>query len=429
MARASAAEKRVLEVTLPGATPEEITEKTQAEVEAEADIDAAAEEAVNVSQAIVSRVDASTGERFWLDSVDPKLISNKWIAEQFGGGSYEVVFKKPFQGKGPKRPHLTRRYKVDPQIPPRIPAKYHAPHPTGASIPGGAATGLSQSGSDIIGAGVLQIISSMQEASKTNAALTQAAIERLNKPGPTMAEIASIATPVVTAIGSLITAIITRPVPTPPDPMTMITAVAAITKGKDPAELIALLAPVLRPPASSDPNSVTSILSAVEKVVAIGRDLQPTGAPSEEGWTGVARAVLQAVPEVASVIRNARANGAPPANGQPVPAAVAALPPLPAPGPLPPHKPATDAEMLFVALRPMAEELALLADQQCDPELQAEAYYEKYKGVREAMRAFTRDPQHQDALLAMFPALKTPLREPWVRQFLAYLAQFLNEPA
>lgn len=422
MARGAAA-KRVVQIELPDAATEELAEKSQSEVEVEADIDAAAEEAVTVSQAIISRLDPSSGERYWLDSVHPKLISNQWLTEQFGGGAYEVVFKKPSQGKGPKRPHLTRRYKIDPDIPRKLPAKYHAPHPNGTALPSanGQSQPMSQNGSDIIGAGVLQIISSMQEASKTNAALTQAAIDRLNKPGPSLAEIAGIATPIVTALGTLVTAIITRPVP---DPMAQMAAIAALTKGKDPTEMIAALAPLFVRQQNSDPNSVGAILAAVKDVVAIGRDLTPDQG-SGNAYVDLARDVIHAVPTVASAFSAARNGGQPPAQPTNAPA-LPAGPPIPENGPLPPSKAASADDMLRIVLTPLASEIRQMAEHGSNPEMMAEFTIERYRGYAPAMRSFSDEPNYQDKLLGMFPELRP--YEVWVRAFLAEMSDILHEP-
>jgi len=303
----------------PEPKPEESGDEEQRQ--AAEDIALAHEEAARGSVGWISRVNA-TGQKAYAGEAPSHRITQKFLAENYGGGTFEIEHRRPREKGGGTVRDSVDTIRVDDTIPPRVPAWVAVEKPVAPS-PNGVPSPSTQSMNDVLTTGVLTVVKSMQDASTTNAQLTQAAIERLREPkaeGLTVEKLSAVAVPFMSGLAAIATAIINRPVPAPPDPTAIAVAIATLTKQKDPAELIAALAPILRPPPGppADVTQLGGMIAALKGLVDLKDSLSPgNGSDTGNPWVDLGRDVAKALPEVASVAKAAMAQRA--ANAAPRP--------------------------------------------------------------------------------------------------------------
>lgn len=410
------------------------------------------------------------GSKAYVGAVAPDLVTNEFLLGNCGGGEYQVDYRRPKKSGGTEQA-TTRKFFID--GPAKIAPWAAAPGPAAANPPG-AAPSSTQSMTDVMTTGVMTIVKSMQDASVTNSQLTQAAIDRLREPKPegmTVEKVTAVAVPFMTALAAIATAIINRPMPQVPDPMATAAALAALTKQKDPAELIAALAPILRPPPmpAADASQLGTLISSLKALA----DLKDTITGGNAGGidTGhpildTVRDVARAIPEVASAAKAAMAArqggppppeaaggpGAPaPSNGAPPPVqatpragepfgppqalpAVASAPgqangaPASSPTDAPTGSPSgspTEDEMLTLFLRSISQKLLPLAQRRADPVLHAQALLDEYAQFIPQIAAWVETPRCVDDWMREFPEW-APYRE-WVTKFIDTLDQETHE--
>lgn len=402
------------------------------------------------------------GSKAYVGGVAPDLVTNEFLLANCGGGEFQVDYRRPRKSGGTEQA-TTRRFLIDgpPKTPPWASVPGTAPSANGAAAPNPA----TQSMNDVLTTGVLTVVKSMQDASTTNSQLTQAAIERLREPkaeGLTAEKLTAILVPIVSAAASVAAAIINRPLPQTPDPMATAAALAALTKQKDPAELIAALAPILRPPAGppADVTQLGSMITALKSLVDL-KDSLGGGNGSNPIDTGnpildTVRDVARAIPEVASAARVAmqQRQGNPPPSGSPetlqaAPGAQGGQPDprralSPGPGePMGPPRMATagtetapqpnpeangaqtDEAMLRVFLKQISDEVIQLAKANRNPQRIAQAFLDMHEQYLDQIAWWVEQPGCVENFMRDFPEWRE--HKAWLEEFIQTIDKETHE--
>jgi hypothetical protein len=402
------------------------------------------------------------GTKAYVGGVAPDLVTNEFLLENCGGGVFQVDYRRPRKAGGTEQ-STSRRFLIDgpPKIPPwaTVPASA-APSPNG-TIP----NPVTQSMNDVLTTGVLTVVKSMQDASTTNSQLTQAAIERLREPKPegwTAEKLTAVAVPIVTAFASVAAAIINRPVPAPPDPTAIAIAIAGLTKQKDPAEVIAALAPILRPPPGppADVTQLGGLISALKGLVDLKDSLSPGNGSSDTGnaWVDLGRDVAKALPEVAAAARVAmqqrQANQPPGGQAETLQAAPGAAPaPDPrralSPGPGEPMGPPraaaaasatpetivpesngaqTEEAMLRVFLKGISDQVIVHAKAKRPPQRIASSFLDLHEQYLDQIAWWVEQPNCVQNFLRDFPEwMETPELKRWLEEFIQQIDKETHE--
>lgn len=410
------------------------------------------------------------GTKAYVGSVAPDLVTNEFLLENCGGGTYDVDYRRP-RKRGGTEQATSRRFVVDPKIPPKIPPWAQVPvTPTGTAPDAAARNGI---GPSVVEAGILSMLQQQQQIFQQQQAVLTAGLEQsrvhsqmqmellrasLNKPEPppppppkedrTVETIAAIVTPIVTSVTGIITAVISRP---QPDALGQFAAVATALK-PPPAPL-------------ADATQLGSLIAALNGLADLkdkigggnGTGVIDTGNPILDTVRDVARAI----PEVASAAKVAmqqRQAGGAPSETRPEPAPGALTPGqdrrallAPQPGePMGPPKPAappatTDAnpaatdvpalngaqseeDMLRTFLSPISAEVIQLAKANRDPKRIAQSFLDLHERYLDQIAWWVEQPNCVQNFLRDFPEwTETPALKTWLEEFIQTIDQETHE--
>lgn len=408
----------------------------------------------------------SDGTKAYVGSAAPDLVNNEFLAENCGGGEYQVDYRRPKKTGGTEQA-ASRRFLIDPNQPAKIPPWAKAPVTTNGTPADPQARGnLSL---NVIEAGILsaqqqqqQIFQQQQallmaglEQSRTHAAmqleLMRASVAAKPEPPPpkedrTVETIAAIVTPIVGAVTGIISAVIARP---QPDHLRQF------------AEIATALKPPPAPPA--DATQLGGLITALKGLVDLKDSLSPGNGASDTGnpWVDLGRDVAKALPEVASAAKmamNQRQANQPPAGspetlqaapgaqgGQPDPRR--ALSPAPgeplgapriatpaaaseaSPQPTPDANGAqTEDAMLKAFLAPISAEVLKLAKANRDPVRIAQAFLDMHESYLEQVAWWVEQPNCVQNFLRDFPEWnETPQLKRWLEEFIQTIDRETHE--
>jgi hypothetical protein len=185
-----------------GQTAEEIAPKTSDGKAAEEQIEQVVEQEGALPIAIVYRTDWSTGREAYLDRVSPEVISQEWLAAEYGGGKYRVQFKKPEGGKMVY--HKQLRFEVDQALPPK-PPRHARPMVDVRNADGTPAGGSSPSMDAVLSSGILSLFTQQAENSRVQADFFRTVMAESSRKGPGIIEMITALTPLISPLLALVT--------------------------------------------------------------------------------------------------------------------------------------------------------------------------------------------------------------------------------
>jgi hypothetical protein len=434
MTRRGSAAQAVL-VQMPDAREPETEPKSEDQRAADDQIAESTSQAPSLAQAKIERVNNRGGKEY-LGTVAPDLVTNEFLAKECGGGEYIVEYRKPAKKGSSTEYAERRRFYIADNIPRKVPSWFQdstsdvTPPPAVTNGHGGSmfetmALHMMTQQMQAQQAALQMQQSQMTAAMESSRQQMQMQLEMMRQQGEASRAAAEQQSRMTQAFMESMRLSFTNQ-PKLTDTLTpFVPIVLEMLKNRaDPMEIATRLGTLLKP--SNDPSTIAGMLTAVEKVISIGKGMTPdSGEPA--GWMDLVKEGLHAVPAVVANMRNGQPapvhpnpNGGQPVAALPAPSAPAVPPPLPEKA-----APSPDA-MLQQALRPVATEIFQLAQQNADPELQAEGFYDRYRGLHGAMLSFTSEPDYQGRLLNLFPDLRQ--YEGWVRRFMSELSALLHEP-
>lgn len=370
--------KRVIQVEVPEDEAEE-PEQTASEAEAEETMREVDTEAPDRIDARIFRSHPATGNREALtDVIDAKLFSQDYVRETYGGGRYRIDFIGPQRGKAgkPGRGKVgQKRFDIDVTLPPR--------HPR-TTLGEGATVMPAASGNDrvsmLMEGGIIQLFKAMEATTQMQLRAMEA---RATVVTPIdWAAVATIATPVVTALITL------------------------LGSRKDPVEIARQIAETV----GERPRERTTI-DELRSLVSLVKEISPaSGSDAKDGstWLDVVRDIA---PGVLAAVNNNRQPAPTASSGLMLPSQVS--PPSPTrsdtsngsatPSPVAPAPNLPPSMMLFRSLIPVVFDAARKGK---DPELTADWLLSDVpEGHYDSLHATLAQPGFLTELIGAVPAL------------------------
>lgn len=389
--------------TEPETEPDDLPEHEQPEAErSEADEqeEAVASEFAPGAEAKVYRVNDAGMETF-LAKVNPNVLTEEWLARQFGGGNYLVKMRKPRVGGGMVYAGL-KRISVDPRIPAKTPRwLMHGDSPD-ASVDDPVedrASGRQPSSRDaILDAGLLQLFQSMQRAGESQMTMMASVAEAM-KPRVDLGS-------VLAAVAPLVVTMIESSAKRSEAQMQYLASLAASKTERDPLEVARTLAELSR--GNKQEGGVRELIGSLRDLLSV-RDMLGEQ-PEKDTGTVLLEGLL---PQLGTLVelaakRERQVPPAPVANPPSVAAPrVAALPPakpVAVAGSSSTDQPQSDMQALVKQYAPY---LVRWAREQRRPEVYAQVVVDMTPAVfRAPLTAFLSREDVTDVLLAAIPELQ-----------------------
>ena len=358
----------------------------------------------------IYRQDGDTGMESFVDKVSATMISEEWLAKQYGGGEYRVQFRGPTKG-GKVGYTGQKRFSIDAKIPRRTP-RYQEPAVNPPNESGG---GLTPDGdmAMLLKSQIVDMVRSSSEQRRNDAQMQAATLQMMMGMMQQSSQMMQgmIAT-MVTAKGEST------------DLLTKLLPILAPKAGGDPLEMLIKLKALDGPK-----NNLSEMLEAIRQLKETSEMFGPQGS-DDDGMMGMVKSLAPSVMGLlANANERANANARPPMRPMARPSPVGALA-----APMP-HEtgelPATEEPEIVNPWKQITPFVPMILEKAATDEDAGDYAYSVVGFVPLMMRGTLRElanrPEAVQELTANFPAFAQ--YPTWTEAFIAGIREAINPQA